>query len=75
MAEIYRVSKKYIWGFEYFSDGYQEIEYRGNKNVLWKANFAQIYLDNFPDLELVKTEKYKYLEDGNIDLMFLLRKK
>lgn len=75
MMEIHRVSKKYILGFEYFSEEYQEIEYRGNKDALWKANFAKIYLDNFPDLELVKKEKYKYLENENIDMMFLLRKK
>lgn len=75
MAEIYRVSKKFIWGYEYFSKKYTQIMYRGNKNRLWKANFAQIYLNTFKDLKLVKEEYYNYLtEHGNTDSMFLLKK-
>ncbi|NQV00050.1 MAG: methyltransferase domain-containing protein, partial [Parcubacteria group bacterium] len=34
LDEIYRCSKKYIWGFEYYADQYTEIEYRGNKDLL-----------------------------------------
>ena len=76
MREIHRTSKKYILGFEYFSDKHQKIEYRGNKDHLWKGNFAQMYLDLFPDLKLVKEEKYEYKDgSGNADSMFLLAKK
>ncbi|OGY92015.1 MAG: methyltransferase type 11 [Candidatus Komeilibacteria bacterium RIFCSPLOWO2_02_FULL_48_11] len=74
LAEIYRVSKKYIWGFEYFSDQYQSIEYRGHKDRLWKADFSKIYLDAFPDLRMMKREKYLYTKNRNIDEMFLLAK-
>ena len=75
MEEIYRCSRKYIWGFEYYSEEYQEILYRGEKNLLWKANFPKLYLELFGDLELVKNKKLKYLNNENIDIMFLLRKK
>jgi pseudaminic acid biosynthesis-associated methylase len=75
LREIHRCTRKYIWGFEYYSDHYTEIPYRGNKNLLWKANFERIYLDQFADLELVKKQHLKYLENENIDTMFLLRTK
>jgi len=75
MHEIYRCTKEYIWGFEYYADKYTEIVYRGKKNLLWKANFPRLYLDLFEDLELVKEKRLKCLNDNNIDIMFLLKKK
>jgi len=74
MKEIHRCTRKYIWGFEYFADEYTEITYRGNQNLLWKADFPRLYLDQFNDLEMVKEEYIKYLENENIDVMFLLQK-
>ncbi|MDO8499655.1 MAG: methyltransferase domain-containing protein [bacterium] len=75
LAEIFRVSGRYIWGFEYFSEDYVEIEYHGQKDYLWKGNFAQMFLDAFPDLKLVKTKSYPYLaNDKNVDVMYLLEK-
>lgn len=75
IREIYRCTKKYVWGFEYHADEYTEIIYRGHKNLLWKANFPKLYHDLFPDLKLVKEKKLKYLDNDNIDIMFLLEKK
>jgi len=75
MDEIYRCSKKYIWGFEYFSEDYKEIKYRGNRKLLWKADFARLYLKRFNNLKMVKEDKYKYLKNNNIDTIFLLKKK
>ncbi|MFX0096371.1 MAG: pseudaminic acid biosynthesis-associated methylase [Candidatus Hodarchaeota archaeon] len=74
LREIYRCTKKYIWGFEYFADSYTEVEYRGNIELLWKANFANIYLNSFSDLRLVKEKRFKYLDNNNVDSMFLLKK-
>jgi pseudaminic acid biosynthesis-associated methylase len=54
MKEIHRCSRGYIWGFEYYADKYTEVAYRGHKNLLWKADFAKLYLSQFKDLELVK---------------------
>jgi len=74
MSEMVRVSKRYIWGFEYFSPALQEINYRGHSNALWKANFPQLFLDNFPGLKLLKEKKYNYLGEDNVDVMYLLEK-
>lgn len=74
MKEIYRCSKKYIWGVEYYADKYTEILYRGQKNLLWKTDFLKIYQSIFPDLKVVRIKFLKYLKNDNIDVMFLLSK-
>jgi len=74
ITEIYRCAKRYIWGFEYYADSHTEVLYRERKNMLWKTNFAKLYFDSFDDLELVKEEKLKYLNDENVDTMFLIKK-
>lgn len=74
MKEIYRCTKKYIWGFEYYADNYTKVVYRSKKNMLWKANFPKLYLEFFKDLKLVKEKKLKYLNNENIDTMFFLNK-
>jgi len=75
LSEIHRCAKKYIWGLEYFSEKYVEVPYRDKKNLLWKGDFAKMYLNQFNDLELVKEERYKYVDSDEIDSMFLLGKK
>ena len=75
MKEIHRCARRFIWGFEYYADEYTEIIYRGNRNLLWKANFARMYLNQFEDLELVSEERLKYLDSDNVDTMFLLKKR
>lgn len=74
LAEIYRCSKKYIWGFEYYADTYTEVQYRGHSKLMWKTDFVRLYLGQFEDLELVKEKRLKYSDDNNIDTMYLLRK-
>ena len=74
ITEIYRCAKRYIWGFEYYADKYTEVEYREHKNMLWKTNFAKLYLDSFDDLELIKEQRLKYLNNENVDTMFLIKK-
>ncbi len=74
LREIHRCAKKYIFGFEYYSEETKEIPYRGKSDLLWKADFAGKYLELFDDLTLVKEEHIKYLENDNIDAMFLLKK-
>lgn len=72
--EIYRCSRKNIWGFEYYAPEYTAITYRGHRDLLWKTDFARLYTDHFPDLKLLKEIRYKYQENDNIDAMFLLQK-
>jgi pseudaminic acid biosynthesis-associated methylase len=74
LHEIYRVSRKYIWGLEYYADEYIEINYRGNNEAMWKGNYAKMLLDLYPDLKVVKTEKISYEANDNIDMMYLLEK-
>ncbi|MBA7676739.1 hypothetical protein ES703_84983 [subsurface metagenome] len=74
LKEIYRCSNKYIWGFEYYADTYTEVKYRGHDNLLWKTNFANLYLDLFDDIKIVKEKRIKYQENDNVDVMFLLDK-
>ncbi|MCC7564553.1 MAG: methyltransferase domain-containing protein [Methanobacterium sp.] len=76
ISEIFRCSKRYIWGFEYFQDeGYNEIEYHGQNNMLWKTDFKKLYLENHPELKLIKEKHYHYLENNHLtDQMFLLEK-
>ena|SRR2546426_2380792 len=75
MNEIYRCTRNYIWGLEHYADDYKEVVYRGQKNLLWNVDYKRIYLDLFDDLELIKDERLKYLENDNVDSMFLLRKR
>ena len=72
MKEIARVSKRYVWGFEYYADTYTEIPYRGKRNLLWKANFSNLYTETCSELKLKKEKKIKYKESDNEDVMFLL---
>ncbi|MCD6225143.1 MAG: methyltransferase domain-containing protein [Deltaproteobacteria bacterium] len=74
VKEIYRCAKEYIWGFEYYADKYTDVVYRGNKNLLWKTDFAKLYCEQFSDLGLVREERFKYINNDNIDSMFLLKK-
>lgn len=75
MSEIHRCSKTWIWGAEYYAPEMREVPYRGHRNLLWKTDYAKLYLENFPDLELVLEQRLPYLQDSNIDTMFLLRRK
>ena len=77
MAEMVRCSGRYIWGFEYFAPELTAVPYRGNDGFLWKADYAQLFLANFPELRLVKQRLYEYQTDaerGNQDVMYLLEK-
>jgi pseudaminic acid biosynthesis-associated methylase len=75
MREIYRCSKNWIWGLEYYAPETTEVLYRGQAGLLWKADFARIYTKSFPDLELMLERRLSYLENDNVDSMFLLRRK
>ena len=74
MNEMIRCSKKYIWGFEYYSPELKTLNYRGNEGYLWKADFAKIFLSMSPGLKEIKREYYKYTYDDNVDVMYLLEK-
>lgn len=74
MKEIVRCSKKYIWGFEYYSETFIELNYRENSNAMWKCDYAKEYIKNNSELKIVKENRYKYMYNSNADSMFLLSK-
>ena len=75
LKEIYRCTRRYIWGLEFYNENLLEIPYRGKNKMMWKADYVAIYQDCFPDLNMIKKKNYKYLEnDNNNDCMFLLEK-
>lgn len=74
LKEILRVSIKYIWATEYFSETLQKINYRGHKTKLWKTDYIKEYQKLFSDLKVVYEKKLKYKDNDNIDIMFLLEK-
>ena len=50
--EMHRVSRKYIACAEYFSVEPQELNYRGHDGLLFKRDFGEFWMSNFPDLKL-----------------------
>jgi len=74
LYEIYRCTKKYIWCFEYYADTYTQIKYHRHDNLLWKTDFAKLFIQRFKDLQLVKEKRFSYLDNNNIDSMFMLMK-
>jgi pseudaminic acid biosynthesis-associated methylase len=75
LAEVHRCSRQWVWGMEYYAPHMTEIVYREHQDLLWKGDYARLYLENFDDLELAREERIPYLESGNVDTMFLLRRK
>ena len=75
LTEIHRCTRDWIWGFEYYAPRMTEVAYRGNQNLLWKTDYARLYLETFADLDLVREERLPYLENENVDAMFLLRRR
>lgn len=74
LSEIHRVSRRWIWGAEYYSPSAAEIKYRGHEELLWKDDFCRRYLDQFPDLQLLQEERLPYVNSPNVDTMFLLQR-
>lgn len=53
MDEVVRVSSKYVLCSEYFSPRAETITYRGQEGLLFRNDFGGLYLDRYPELELV----------------------
>jgi pseudaminic acid biosynthesis-associated methylase len=55
MAEIHRVSRRFILCIEYFAEKDTELVYRGQTGLLWKRDFGGRYEELFPSLTLERT--------------------
>jgi hypothetical protein len=51
------------------------VELPGSREASVEEDYARQYLKRFNDLELVGERYLPYLENQNVDMMFLLRKK
>jgi pseudaminic acid biosynthesis-associated methylase len=74
LGEIHRVAQRWILGSEYYAESPTGVSYRGHENLLWKDDFAQLYLRQFADLQVIQEQRLPYLNNANIDTMFLLRR-
>ncbi len=74
--EMIRVTRSYVWGFEYYAPQFTEINYRGNTDLLWKADYARLFVDHRPTVLAVEREQiFDCLDEpGNRDKCYLLRK-
>jgi pseudaminic acid biosynthesis-associated methylase len=54
MAEMYRVSRRYIVAIEYDWPTEEEIKYRGNGDSLWKRPHGAIWQAAYPALRLIR---------------------
>jgi len=50
VREMARVSRRYLLCSEYFSHNPEEIDYRGQKGLLWKRDFGSLFMDVVPNL-------------------------
>ena len=76
MKEIHRCTRQYIWGSEYWSEEFVAIPYRGHSDLLWKADYARIYMECFHNLSLIREQHLNYRDGtGNVDTLFLLEKR
>jgi pseudaminic acid biosynthesis-associated methylase len=51
LSEIYRVSKRWILSIEYYNNVPEEIEYRGKSGMLWRRDWGEAWLEQFPTLK------------------------
>lgn len=75
LGEVHRCAKQWVWGFEYYAPEMTEVAYRGHNALLWKTDYARLYQEQFSDLELVREDRMRYLDNDNTDAAFLLRRK
>ncbi len=79
IAEIYRVSRRYILGMEYYTNKLEKKNYRGHNNLLWKQDFEKLYVSQFPNLKRIKSKLLDWNESiyavsGLQSKIFLLEK-
>ncbi len=76
MDELHRVSRRYIWGFEYYAENHTAIHYRGQDGLLWKGDFSRMLARRFTDLRMTHWLLLKYVDGGgNEDAMYLMEKR
>lgn len=74
LAEMRRVSGRYIWGHEYYAPDFQEVPWRGLRGQLWRGDYAGLFLEMFPDLKLKHQILLGNQGPDNVDRFYLLER-
>lgn len=72
--EMYRCTRQYIWGFEFYHPVCTAKAYHDHDNLLWGGDYSGEFLKHFPDLKLLKQQRYDFHEPGKSNVMYLLEK-
>ena len=73
IKKIIKLTKKYVFGLEYFSENLMAINYRGVNNVLWKQNFPKLFIQ-YPNITMLRQKKFFYKDENLCDIAYLLKK-
>ena len=69
--KMIRLTKKFIFGFEYFSEKLTEVKYRDHSNLLWKQNFPLLFTKN---MKLIKDKKMYWKSENLCDVAYIFEK-
>jgi spore coat polysaccharide biosynthesis protein SpsF len=53
LDELHRVSARYIFCAEFFAQSQEAVTWRGEEGLLHRNDYGGLYMDRFPDLELI----------------------
>jgi hypothetical protein len=74
IREVTCCSSRYIWGKEFFDEEYTEIQYRGQENMLWKADFPSLFRQ-YADVKVLETRVLEYTDSDNRDVTYLVERR
>ncbi|MCW0234921.1 MAG: methyltransferase domain-containing protein [Ferrovibrio sp.] len=75
LSEMHRVTRRWIWGFEYYAPEFTEIPYRQHESLLWKADYAKLFTQRFSDVQIVRQELFACLDEPGLqDKCYLCEK-
>lgn len=63
LAELHRVSRRFLMAGEYFAETETTIHYRGHDDMLWKRNFPEHFEKQFDDLSMIRSGLWKWGDD------------
>lgn len=70
MGEMVRCSRKYVMFMEYYAEKEEMIEYHGEKDVLWKRPYKDIFLSSFS----LSPEKREYKKQWIEEMKEMMKK-
>ena len=54
ISEVYRCSRRYIWGAEYYAHQQKPASTQWWEDMLWEADFPRLFFAQFPDLQPIR---------------------